>query len=1214
MDSIKAVKDRATLLGLTRSELVGPSRFSDKAAEVKIEDKSIRIDETVGPAFIKNETTGSLEEVLYDRSEGPARKYGVGILYPTWEHQQPIIDDQLEDTVGYDTLEEDDEDEKATSSPNNLPAGEGDDEDDPAAPVANRYQPSSLGISFCVRLGKESKLIVGLPHETRFDWQVESDESFPVNGYYRPVEVLKKIEAKEQPIRNRGAYRTNAFPVGYKIEIESDEIESEPYLTRSIDVSEGSGQVFNFDVRVRRLPDPDHWLLTLTLRNQTTTDTPRQPQFMLFQTFFDVQVEGDGNFAPYPTQKSEVAELDQESLQLLYSSSKIWATGHNCAAGWNSSLGTTPTRIFADVFPVVETPSMTPDIEDADKKALQFSMTELAELDGTGASEAWQKLNQLVAEYENWVNDLVKKAATIEAMYSATAQRHIDDCQKVLNRIRNGIETLRTNENARIAFRLANKSMVLQQLATKEIENRPLEFDKTVGDRGKVVPSGEYRTPFQVFASGKWDSSIGNWRAFQLAFLLMNIPDFLNEGEKEFEALRENIELIWFPTGGGKTEAYLGVAAYALFLSRLNYNDQVSKGGSPLPVDGTNILMRYTLRMLTTQQFQRAAALICAMECVRQNFDEKKISGRSFSLGLWIGGSSSPNKNEQAKAAVSRYRNSTDQRNSPLIVTECPWCRAQLGKADIKRPPKWKEPAWKQELVKGIVEIDGAPKLCCSDLNCAFSDELPILVVDEQIYDTPPSLIIATADKFAVVTFRPESRAMFGRDEHGTLVRRPPFLIIQDETHLIAGPLGTLFGLYESVIEKLCTLSNSAKRDTKPKIICSTATIRGANDQLSAIFARDSHTLFPSPGLDISDSFFGRYAREEDGKTLKPGRMYAGVSATGFVSSQTTQVRTFSSLLVNVRNFIDEPDRDPWWTILSFYNSLRELGGALTLFQGDIKSRMKFLTRRDRIEFRHDPEPVELSSRLEQSEIVAMMDRMEISYPKQTVKPIDVCLASSIIEVGVDINRLSLMAVVGQPKNTAQYIQVTGRVGRKWWERPGLIFTMYSSTKIRDQSHYEQFYSYHHRLYEQVEPTSATPFSRASLERAAIGAMLLYARSVKPNSRDANFADFQSAIAEARDILVARCRSIEKKNAAKQVAIIEELHDHISTTWSTRRLPWETFPLGKDDSVLMRWPGQFATAEQKKTSFEIPSSLRQVDKSGELAITKHYLLGDDNGA
>ncbi len=445
MDEVKAVKDRAKLLGLTRSEVVGPSRFSDKATEVKIENKVIRIDEMVGPAFIKNESTDSLEEVLYDRSEGPARKYGVGILYPTWSHQAPTIADQLENTTGFDPSDEDDEDEEESRRSGELTSGDGDDEDDPSAPLANHYQPSSMGISFCVRLGKGSKLVVGLPHETRFDWQKKEDHPFPVNGHYRPVEVLKKIKDRKKPIRNRGAYRSSAFPVDHKLEIECSEIESESYMVKAVEVAEGSEQAFDIVIRVRRMQKDDHWLLTLTLRNQTNTGTPRQPQFMLFQSFFDVVVNGDGNFTPYPIQKSGVADKDQESLQLLYNNSKIWATGHNCAAGWNSILGVTPTRIHADVFPVVETPSMTPDIKDSDGKALKFSMAELAELDSSGTSESWQKLLQLETEYEGWVGGLAKQAGKVEQLHQVTAQRHVDDCRKVLGRIKNGIEILKSN-------------------------------------------------------------------------------------------------------------------------------------------------------------------------------------------------------------------------------------------------------------------------------------------------------------------------------------------------------------------------------------------------------------------------------------------------------------------------------------------------------------------------------------------------------------------------------------------------------------------------------------------------------------------------------------------------------------------------------------------------------------------------------------------------
>ncbi|MDA7492916.1 helicase-related protein, partial [bacterium] len=425
----------------------------------------------------------------------------------------------------------------------------------------------------------------------------------------------------------------------------------------------------------------------------------------------------------------------------------------------------------------------------------------------------------------------------------------------------------------------------------------------------------------------------------------------------------------------------------------------------------------------------------------------------------------------------------------------------------------------------------------------------------------------------------------------------------------------TLFGLYESIIDELCTFDSGFA--VKPKIVCSTATIRGARDQIKSVFARDEFTLFPPPGIDISDSFFGKYATDKTTEELLPGRMYVGVNAPDFVSSQTTQVRVFSSLLMNAQTYIDKDRRDPWWTNLIFFNSLRELGGSATLFQGDVKARLKFLKYRDSVDFRKDPLVVELSSRLKQDEIIDMLDRLANVYPQQKGRDrtLDACLASNIIEVGVDIDRLSLMCVVGQPKNTAQYIQVTGRVGRRWQDRPGLVFTLYSPTKIRDKSHFEQFYSYHNRLYEQVEPTSATPFSRSSLERGVFGAMLVYARLTMPKTAKPRYVDYETGLDEARKLLIERCRTVEQDRPAQAAAAeqtIERIALEIKMRWRIERDQWDKIPLGPDDSVLLRWPGQFVKTAMKCESFEVPSSLRQVDGSGELMISKFYQTESDH--
>lgn len=1211
-----ALADRCRLLSLTRAELVGPTQMGESGRTLPVVDSVIDLGDAEGPVFT-NDTAGTPQEVVYYSRENPSRKYGVGVLHPqpARGEQANATEPEIEDRVGFTVTEGQSEIELEADQSEQVEeervAAVGDRENidadagaEPEPPATHSFKSSSMGISFCVRLPSGSGIEIGFPQMHKFHWQLTADGPLAVNGCYFPVLLRKQISNREAPLEIRGHRRVPAFASGAFVRISHADFESEAYRKQPVLVADGNALRMQMTYRARRMEGTEKWLVTISLINETEANRGNATNASLFQSFFDVSCTDGASFEPYPEPPQTVDDDEKRSLELLYQQSRTWGIGHNCAAGW-STQGDGVNTVFADVFPVTETASMTPDIVAQDGTELKFSMIELAELDANGTPQTWAKLGRLHTEYRDWLIEQRKVANGFSKKYQSAATKHLEVCQSVLDRIEAGLNALKNNANSLQAFRLANRSMVMQQLATKQLKHRRLIFNSTAGQAGRVEPEGSYETPHQLLQTGNVQGSIGNWRAFQLAFLLMSVPEFINENDtKEFQRLREQVELIWFPTGGGKTEAYLGVAAYSMFLQRMLQQQNPSE----VPRDGTNVIMRYTLRMLTTQQFQRAAALICSMECLRQQDAGKMLAGSPFSLGLWIGGDGSPNRNEKAMDLIGRYRREhNSQKTNPLILTECPWCRAELGRAEkLTKPKGWRDADWRREKVKGIKEVDQKPILCCSDVRCAFHDCLPVLVIDEQLYESPPSLVIGTADKFAVLAYRPRARSLFGRDDNGGIARRPPNLVIQDELHLIAGPLGTMFGLYESVIDELCTFREGTL-EVKPKIICSTATIRGAKEQLQAIFARDEFTLFPAPGIDISDSFFGKYAKEPDG-TLMPGRMYVGVNAPDYISSQTTQVRVFSSLLVNVKNQIEEARRDPWWTNLIFYNSLRELGGSTTLFQGDIKSRMKFLKWRDGVDFRNDPYHVELSSRLKQDEIIAMLDTLAITYPTKRGedRPLDACLASNIIEVGVDIDRLSLMCVVGQPKNTAQYIQITGRVGRRPKDRPGLVFTLYSPTKIRDKSHYEQFYSYHSRLYEQVEPTSATPFSRASLERGVIGAMLVYARLTLPETVAPRYADYQTGLDEAKRLLIQRAKIVDPVQATDAEIVINAIADRLKRRWDLGRDRWEKIPLGPDDSVLLRWPGQFVKPARRNESFEVPSSLRQVDGSGELMISKFY--------
>ena len=447
-------------------------------------------------------------------------------------------------------------------------------------------------------------------------------------------------------------------------------------------------------------------------------------------------------------------------------------------------------------------------------------------------------------------------------------------------------------------------------------------------------------------------------------------------------------------------------------------------------------------------------------------------------------GANTPNTHLSAQNDLKRLQSGKGENR--FLLNKCPWCAAAMG-------PSQKKGRARKQLTPGYKKSGDGITLHCPDSKCDFSHQLPVLIIDEDIYQQQPSLLIGTVDKFAQLSWRSDARRLFGIDEHGQRQLAPPALIIQDELHLISGPLGTMVGLYEPLIEDLCT-DKRLPSPSKPRIVCSTATIRRYKEQSRALYGRTSTYLFPPSGLEAEDSFFAVYAREDNPAStgekppLKAGRKYLGIMAPGLGSLQTLQVRAFTALLQAPRFLPEKADetpevpenaRDPWWTLLTFYNSLRELGGGLTLFQSDIQDYWREIQKRygKNFPYRYLNQIEELTSRLRNDEVPDAIRKLEVTTDSETEKAIDACIASSIIEVGIDIDRLSLMCIVGQPKTTAQYIQVSGRVGRKWWERPGLVCTLYSPGKPRDRSHYEHFRSYHQKLYAQVEPTSVTPFS-----------------------------------------------------------------------------------------------------------------------------------------
>ena len=654
---------------------------------------------------------------------------------------------------------------------------------------------------------------------------------------------------------------------------------------------------------------------------------------------------------------------------------------------------------------------------------------------------------------------------------------------------------------------------------------------------------------------------------------------------------RLTVDLIWFPTGGGKTEAYLGLTAFAIFLRRLcDPNDT-----------GVHVLMRYTLRLLTAQQFQRAAALVCAMEYLRRHGDDE-LGPAEFSIGIWLGSATTPNTRAQAIDHLRNLQHDPRVMN-PFLLTRCPWCNAQIG--PLKHRRRF------MPTVLGYRRDGNRVVLHCSDDRCEFFKKLPVYVVDEDIYEYRPALVIGTVDKFAMLAWRPRARALFGIGDDGKREVSPPGLIIQDELHLISGPLGSVAGIYETVIEELCTDHNSHPPKS-PKIICSTATIRRYEEQIRALYGRSKVALFPPPGIDASDSFFSRYARERDGK-LSNGRMYVGVHAPGLRSMQTVQVRVFTALLQAPMSLGDGAARDPWWTLLVFFNSLRELGTTKTLLQSDILDYRKVLEYRmglERQDMRQFWNIWELTSRMRGDEVPEAIAALSIPCTSKNERPVDVALASSIIEVGIDIDRLSLMCIVGQPKSTSQYIQVSGRVGRKWQERPGLVVVLYNPAKPRDRSHFEKFRSYHERLYAQVEPSSVTPFSPPVLDRFLHAVMVSYVRQAGGMNHEASSPHpYPKALLDyLRNVILQRVQFVDPEEQQTFLEVFERR----SREWRTwQRIAWDSSS-GVEDPPLLRQAGSYADPDYKHVSWPTPQSMRNVDAECRAAISYGYLnAGED---
>ncbi|WP_327654699.1 DISARM system helicase DrmA [Streptomyces sp. NBC_00483] len=1119
------------------------------------------------------------DEEFDPRAAGPRDRYLVGMLGPkrTLTNSLAAASEQLDD----------DSDGEGDGSDHSLP-------EKLTTQNAGRMWASSMGMMFAVPGDAGADAV-----SVRVRW-----------GQYRKTQVL----AEDGVARTTWSRRQVEVPV--EVRLDGPERQSLP-----LDVAGPETPGVRLEVDVRERPGAVR-VVELALVNGQDEPAQSKDSAWLFQTELRVTaLDGAAAvFAPIsdPLHESadaagEVpADLEEQRLTLLYRNQLKHAAGRNVAVDALVDQGQRRAhRLTTNWLPVHDVPAtIAPTGADATHLAgLELSMDALAELPADRLTAA---LAPLAEGYTAWLEEQRASAGALPPSLRATALDAVEQAGDVAARITLGVDLLSDPAcpEALEAFRFANRAMALQRRHTAIAALREREGLGFAQAKARIDEQG---------------AAAASWRPFQLAFVLLNLRALavptLTEREAGPDAI---VDLLFFPTGGGKTEAYLGLAAFTFAIRRLQ--GRLGEGPDARSGEaGVAVLMRYTLRLLTAQQFQRAAALVCAAEMLRREaYDagDTRWGDTPFRIGLWVGGAVSPNRYEEAAQQIAEAKEAGAGRGAKVLQTlACPWCGTALSAQRDLHP---------DDTLRRVLLYcaDGEGKNACPFSQRRSPGEgLPILTVDEEIYRLAPSLLIATVDKLAQLPWRGYAGMLFGRvsefcPRHGyrhadldvrtscgkthnakgkyeavasrPVTRlRPPDLIIQDELHLISGALGTTVGLFEAAVDELCTWpaldARGASRPVGPKIVASTATTKRAADQIRGVFARRA-AIFPPQVVDVEDTFFSQQVAVTP---AAPGRRYLGICAHG-VRMKQAEIRVAEILALAGQTLFDRhgAPADPYMTLVGYFNATRELAGMRRFLDDDIATRVRVHGTRkglsNRLLRRTEMLSVqELTSRISSGDITEVLARLEIGFDeeldttvrrqalldelkaaaqhKQRLDPaklslrnesngaVDAVIATSMLQVGVDVSRFGLMLVVGQPKNTAEYIQASSRVGRDA-RRPGLVVTLYNWTRPRDLAHFETFGHYHATFYREVEALSVTPFARRSLDRTTAAAWIGAIRNADTgHSRNADAYDVDLEGPVARQVterFLARAETVGGERARDYLA---ERIDTLKEAWTRRK-------------------------------------------------------------
>jgi len=979
------------------------------------------------------------------------------------------------------------------------------------------------------------------------------DGKYRYHSFTRHLEKLFRRKTKYQRINH--TYTIDNFDV---VEIHDQKLSQLVECRLPSNLKEG------IRIHTRLFEFSDHKYFKIVVENKSNRPTKNGEPFddktlvlskealnksCLFQ--FELKIEAE-EILPYRKDyENKDLPPEEQTLNFLYRNIKSYAIGHGIAAEWDESDN--PKWVKTTYFPQYDLRNQTTDVEGMGDL---LKIKDLSTFSDLTRDNICNNLESFANKYEEWIGDRRTENAGQDI-----GERNLDKCEEVLNRMKAGIQTLRDNDLAFQAFQFANSAIYMQMFHTDKYFDVNKGYERYEWNFGEMPEYEEYRTlPYP-------NRRIPKWRPFQLAFFLLSIPSYTNPES----TVRKLVDLIWFPTGGGKTEAYLAVSAFLIFYRRLKYSDSYG---------GVNIIMRYTLRLLTAQQFERASKLIFACEKIRKAH-LSALGDERISIGFWVGDQMIRNKAVKAKKELTKIINQLNQgRNADnkFQISICQWCNTKtitkLNEQDKELKFSFREGTHKLSIRAG-----------CNNPECDYyerKDGMPLVLVDDDIYNNPPTILFGTVDKFARLAWEENARKLFNRHNKN----RPPELIIQDELHLLSGPLGSITGLFENVILELCKHD-----DIVPKVITSTATVKNVHSQVQALYGREV-SIFPPYGIDVSDSFFARTA--EDSK-----RRYIGILPTG-KTSMMTQLRLLAALLFGRSEIADTQESDHFWTILSYYNSLKEVGKMANRINSELHPEQVQLFQRMIKGRVWPPRYRELTSRIQSSRVKENLDALAfgIGNTDNKNRPLDLALATNMISVGLDIGRLGVMVINGMPRNIAEYIQSSSRVARK---NEGMVFALLNPDNSRDLFIFEHFIPFHQTFYKQVEPLSLTPFTDNTFDMLLFTMLVAFYRNRMDQYQNEKAAEMDTQILKNEFLAAIQdhpfLKDVQRKVLEGKIeTILKKWEDRISGTPEGLR-----FKTNQPNRTLLR------TAQNKQNEDDLIAmhSMRNVEPVCRIQINQY---------